>query len=320
MPRRRHRQGDTPSVFEVGYTVKKLLLSNLALFIVPSLIWGSTWYVIKFQLGTVDPIVSVCYRFAIAGLVMLVFCRLSGLNLRFTRKDHLFIALQGCSLFGINYWLVYWAEQSLVSGLVAIVFSCIVFLNIFFSGVLLRMPFRKRVFAGAVCGVGGTALIYRSELSSFTLEGSQLAALGACLVAVVLASLGNILSARNQRQGLPVIQTNALGMTYGAVAMLLFAVLTGREFVFDTGLAYVGSLMYLSVFGSIIAFGTYLKLLGNIGPDRAAYAVLVIPIIALIMSSLFEGFVWTGSALLGIAMILVGNIVALKSKEPPERA
>jgi drug/metabolite transporter (DMT)-like permease len=131
-----------------------------------------------------------------------------------------------------------------------------------------------------------------------------------------MASLGNILSARNQRFRLPVIQSNAYGMGYGALALLLFSLGAGKEFGFDVSVAYIGSLLYLAVLGSIVAFGCYLTLLGRIGADRAAYVTLLIPIVALCISTVFEGYCWTGYALTGLGMVLIGNVMVLKRRLP----
>lgn len=289
-------------------------LKNTILFITPALIWGSTWYAIKFQLGTVDPMLSVAYRFALAGLLLLLFCLLFKYNLRFSLRQHFFIFLQGLSLFGINYWLVYTAENYLTSGLVAVVFSLIIFLNIFFNRILLKGQVKREVVIGAVFGIVGTVLIFKKEFASFSLSDNNFYALFLSIGSVTLASLGNIISAYNQKKNLPVIQTNAFGMTYGALLMMIIALISGVEYTFDLSFSYTSSLIYLTIFGSIIAFTTYLKLLGNIGPDRSAYIILIIPVIAMIISTIFESYVWQRSAIIGIVLLITGNYFALNKK------
>jgi len=215
-------------------------------------------------------------------------------------------------LFGFNYWLVYLAEQTLTSGLVSVFFSLIVFLNIVFNSILLKAPFNLTVFIGGIMGIGGTVLIFKNELSVFNSSDDNFFAIIFCLTSIILASLGNIISAYNQKYlKLPVIQTNALGMIYGGVSMLIIATITGVTFNFDMNLPYISSLVYLALFGSIVAFTFYLKLLGNIGPDRSAYVVLIIPIIAMLISTLFEGYVWQKSAIGGIILLLTGNFIAM---------
>ena len=289
-------------------------LNNYYLFAIPTLIWGSTWYAIKFQLGTVNPMVSVGYRFAIAGLLLIVICKILKLKLRYRLKTHFFIFLQGICLFGINYWLVYIAELSLTSGLVAVVFSLIIFLNALFYSIIMKAYLRKEVLIGGAMGVAGTVIMFFNEFTAFNVSGKGYGPFVICFISVILASLGNIISAYNQKKGLPVIETNALGMTYASIFTLIAAVISGAKLNFDFSPAYVMSLFYLALLGSIVAFGTYLKLLGNIGPDRASYTILLIPVIAMIVSTIFEDYHWQKSAILGIILLIAGNLIVMNKK------
>jgi len=289
--------------------------SNYLLFIVPALIWGSTWYVIKYQLGLVDPLVSVSYRFALAGGVLLGYAKVRQLNLSFERKQHLFIALQGVLLFGANYWMAYLSELYLSSGLVAVAFSTLIFMNIFFSAIFLGDPIKKPIILGAVFGLIGTILIYQSEFRRIDFTSDQVKGLILCIVSVILASLGNIMSSYNQRKfELPVVQTNGYGMLYGSIAMMCIALISGKSIQFDFSFSYMISLSYLSVFGSIIAFTAYLTLIGRVGAGKAAYAIIAIPVIALTISTIFEGYQPDIYAFLGMGLIIFGNILALKNK------
>jgi drug/metabolite transporter (DMT)-like permease len=289
-------------------------LKQILFFIIPCFIWGSTWFAIKFQLGQVDPLVSVAYRFLIAGLLLMAFSALRKLNLRYTLREHLLMILQGIILFGFNYWLVYLAETTLTSGIVAIIFSFSIFTNIFFNYLLLKGKIKKEVMAGAILGIVGTLLIFNQELKNSEQISIGYEALMFCLGSIVLASLGNILSKYNQTRKLPVIQTNAFSMTYGSLVMLLMVPLSGRSFSFEATFPYIASLLYLSLFGSIIAFTLYLKLVGDIGPDRAGYTTLVAPVIALVISSFFENYQWGIVAVFGVLLLFTGNIFALKIK------
>lgn len=289
--------------------------SNYALFIIPALIWGSTWYVITYQLGIVDPLISVSYRFALAGIILLAYSKIKKLPLNYSKKQHFFIALQGLLLFGANYWFVYISELYLSSGLVAVAFSTLIFLNIFFGAIFLGNRVNKSVFTGAIAGLLGTALIYQSEFQRLDFADNQIKGLLFCISSIILASLGNITSAYNQRKHqLPVIQTNAFGMLYGALIMLLIAIISGKSISFDISISYILSLGYLAIFGSIIAFTGYLTLIGRIGADKAAYTIVFVPVIALTISTLFEGYQPDLYAYLGIGLILSGNILALKRK------
>jgi len=290
-------------------------LKNLILFIIPSLIWGSTWLIIKFQLGIVDPMVSVFYRFLLAALLMLGFCSLKGLNLKYSLREHGLMLILGNLLFGINYWLVYVAELTLTSGLVAIVFSTIIFLNIFNGAIFLGLKIRKYVVVSAIMGFSGVGLIFRNELLDFNLSNESLLAFGIALISAFIASLGNIVSSYIQRKKIPVIQSNGFGMLYGSATMFILALIFSKPFNFDFSFPYVASLLYLVVFGSIVAFWSYLTLLGKIGPDKAGYAALVIPVIALVLSTVFEGYRWNIYALTGVILILSGNSLILRKKK-----
>jgi drug/metabolite transporter (DMT)-like permease len=222
-------------------------------------------------------------------------------------------------LFSTNYLLVYLAEQHLSSGMVAMIFSTIVIGNVIFGAIFLKIPVKARVLAGAVVGIAGIAVVFYPELAAFDLSGGSSLGLAFALGSVVSASLGNIVSAYNQRKGLPVIQTNAYGMAYGAAFMLLFVLFNGTALVFDVSPPYVLSLLYLALFGSVSAFGAYLTLLGRIGPDRAAYIMVIFPVIALVLSTMFEGMTWSLPQLFGVLLVLLGNLLVLWKKRlaPP---
>ena len=286
-------------------------MHNGLLYLITVFIWGSTWLAIKFQLGVVSPELSVAYRFGLAAAILLVFSMLRRLPLRYGWRSHAFMALQGLFLFSMNYILVYLAEGYLTSGLVAIIFSMIVILNVIFGALFLRNPVRINVVIGALVGFAGLTLVFFPELSYFDFSSERALGVGLTFLGAISASLGNIISARNQRHNLPVVQTNAFGMAYGAVFMLALALLRGAQLSFEPSAGYVLSLLYLAVFGSVIAFYTYLTLLGRIGPDRAAYVTVLFPIIALLLSTLFEGMTWNLPQLAGVALVLLGNVAVL---------
>lgn len=290
-------------------------MGNTLLYVIPVLIWGSTWLAIKFQLGIVPPELSVAYRFLLAALILFVYSKWRGLNLRFSRSEHLFMALQGLLLFSLNYVMVYFAELYVTSGLVAVLFSALIILNVLFGALLLHNPVSRRVLLGALLGVVGVALIFWPEVAGLQMEGVRLLGITLGTFAAVSASLGNIVSARNQRAQLPVIQANAYGMLYGSLATFAFALLRGVEFAFDPSPGYVGSLLYLAVFGSVIAFGSYLTLLGRIGADQAAYVNVMVPIIALALSVLFEGLQLGVFEFAGVALVLLGNAIVINRRQ-----
>jgi drug/metabolite transporter (DMT)-like permease len=291
-------------------------MKNITLYIVTVIVWGSTFLAIKYQLGCVDPMVSVVYRFGLAAFLLLFFCYVRGLNLKFSLKEHLFMALLGILLFSVNYWLVYVAELYLTSGLVAVVFSSIVFMNIANGSIFLGAAVEKKMIAGAVLGIIGIILIFMPEIKAFDLSDKGVFGLFVVFISVFLASLGNITSARNTKNNIPVIQANAFGMVYGTILMAVIAISMGKEFSFVVSIPYIGSLFYLSVFGSIIAFGSYLTLIGSIGADKASYTIMLVPVVALFLSFFFEGYSWNLSAVLGMFLVVGGNFLALIRRQP----
>ncbi|MEQ8523880.1 EamA family transporter [Gracilimonas sp.] len=295
-------------------------MKNIVLYLIPALIWGSTWFAITFQVGEVDSIVSVSYRFLLAGLILLGYSKIKKLNLSYTLSEHGFIFLQGLFLFGFNYWMVYLAEQTLTSGLVALIFSTMLFMNIFNSRIFLKNVIPWKVYGGAFLGLIGIVMIFYRDLLSFSFSDAASIALLQAVGASYIASLGNIISARNQSAGLPVLQTNAIGMTYGAIAMAVVALVVGYQFSYSLEFSYSLSLLYLAVFGSVFAFGAYLSLIGRIGASRAGYVQLVVPIIALILSTIFEDYTWTSAGVFGVIFIISGNFIVLergKTKQAP---
>lgn len=295
-------------------------MNNALLYVATIAIWGSSWLGIKYQLGLVAPEVSIAYRFGLSAALLLGWCALRRLEMRFPWRAHAFMALQGVLLFSINYIIFYFASFYLTSGLVAVAFSTIIVMNIAFGAVLLGAPIRPRVAWGAMLGLGGLILVFWPDLAAFDTSGPGLIGLGLSLIATVSASLGNVASARNQRAGIPVIQGNAFGMAYGAAFTTLVALLRGVPFGFDPAPLYVGSLLYLALFASVFAFGCYLTLLGRIGADRAAYVSVVFPVVALGLSTIFEDFEWTALAFAGVALIVIGNIVVLTRFGAPRTA
>ncbi|MCK4503193.1 MAG: DMT family transporter [Desulfuromonadales bacterium] len=290
-------------------------MGNIFFYTMTIMIWGSTWLAIKYQLGVVAPAFSIAYRFALAALVLLAWCLLTKRPMRFTRRDHLFIAMQGIMLFSLNYLFFYLAELHITSGLAAVVFSTIVIMNLINGRLFLGIPIELKVLFGGGLGLIGLVLLFWPEMAAVNFSGPVITGLLFSFGATYLASLGNILSAWNQKQKLPVVQTNAYGMSYGALCMFVIAWLSDAPMVIETTPAYLLSLIYLALFGSIIAFGCYLTLIGRIGVGKAAYTTLLFPIVALLLSTIWEDYNWTLAGFFGIGLILSGNCLALLKKK-----
>jgi drug/metabolite transporter (DMT)-like permease len=290
-------------------------MSNIALYAAAVLIWGSTWLVINFQLGTVAPEVSVVYRYGIATVLLMAYALLRRLNLRFGIRGHLRFVLLGLFLFSFNYIATYSAQVYIASALNAVAFSTMVWMNLINSRLFFGTTVEPKVWLGASLGMTGVVLLFWPEISDISFSDKTLIGASFCLSGALLASFGNMVSSRAQAEGVPVLQANAWGMFYGT---LITAVVVWRKdlpFNFEYTFSYVGSLLYLAIFGSILAFGAYLKLVGQIGPARAGYAVVMFPVVALVLSVLFEGLAIDLHIVVGVALVLLGNLVILGFRE-----
>ena len=283
---------------------------NFILYAGASLIWGSTWLAIKLQLTQVPPILSVSYRFCLASLILLAYCHLTGKRLKFTVQDHWSMMLMGFALFGLSYCGSYLATVYMTSGLVAVVFSTIMMWNILNLRIFMGQPVAWRAFWGGVIGISGICFVFWHDLAAFTATRGLIGLLIA-LTGAYLASVGNIISSRNSKNGLPVTQANAFGMGYGGLLTLAIHFTMGGTLIMDWSLGYLGPMLYLTLFGSIAAFGCYMLLISRIGAEYAGYVTLLMPIIALILSTLFEEYQWTQNALVGVALVLTGNLMIL---------
>jgi drug/metabolite transporter (DMT)-like permease len=289
--------------------------SALVLFALSTFIWGTTWLAIKFQLGVVAPEVSVGWRFLLAAALLLGWSLARRLPLAFTARDHGAFALLGLLLFGVNYVLVYLAESHLTSGLVAVLFAFLVFWNLAGARLFFGTPAPRAVLAGAVLGVAGVGLLFWPELASVRGEAGVALGVAYAIGGTLVASAGNLWSQRVFGQGRPVVQGTGFAMGYAAVAVLAWCAARGLPFAFDARWPYVLSLVYLSLFGSVVAFVAYLTLLQRIGAGRAGYTAAVIPLVAMLASTLFEGYHWTAGAAVGMALVLLGTVLVLRAKE-----
>jgi len=271
-------------------------LNTASLYLVTVLIWGSSWLAIRYQIGIVAPEISLVYRFALATVVLVLWCTARGISLRFRLRDHPYLALLGFCLFSMNYLLFYHAAFNLATGLLAVIFSTM-------TVVLLGRKTEKQTILGACLGLAGMALVFWPQIQQT--GTTTFAAVVISVIATYLASIGNILSARNQMHGLPVVSTNAIGMAYGTCFLLIYSLWSGAPFAFDTAGSYIGSLAFLALFASAIAFGCYLTLVGRIGPEKAAYATVLFPI------AWVENFQWQGRAIAGVILVLGGNVIVL---------
>jgi drug/metabolite transporter (DMT)-like permease len=283
------------------------------LYLLVVAIWGSTWLAIKYQLGTVHPAASVTYRFALAALVVFAWAILRKHRMRYGPADHARFAATGMTMFSLNFVLFYFAEETLTTGLVAIIFAMVLPLNIANSWIFRRKRPTLRVCIGALVGIVGLVAVFWPEVTNFDLSTSG-RGIVLSLAGSLCFSLGNVVSGTSHERNIPVVPGTAYSMMYGA-GMLAVATPFVGEFGFDTTPSYLISLTYLVLFGSVIAFAAYLTLLGRIGADRVAYATVLFPVIALLLSTAFENYEWTLRAAFGVVLVLVGNSIALAKPE-----
>jgi drug/metabolite transporter (DMT)-like permease len=282
------------------------------LFLVPSFIWGTTWFAIKFQLGAVAPEVSVAWRFGLASLVLFAWCALRGVPLALPGRAHAGLALLGVLQYALNYVLVYLSEGFLTSGLVALLFSLLVLWNLAGSRLLFGNPLGPPVAVGAALGLLGVTLVLWPELSHLRSGPGQAWGVTLAVLGTIAASAGNLWSQRLYQGGVAVVPSTAWAMLYGSLSVALYCLARGIPFGFDGSAHYLASLGYLALFGSVVAFVSYLTLLRRIGAGRSGYTAVVIPVVAMGTSTAFEGYRWSALGLGGMALVLVGNVLMLR--------
>lgn len=287
-------------------------MSNGVLYTLTVLIWGSTWLAIEYQLGVVEPEVSIVYRYIAASAILYMYCKIRGLSLSFKAKDHVLFVALGLLLFCLNYIFAYRAQEHITSAMAAIVFSTMLWMNIILARAVFGIRATPRVLFGAVLGIVGIVVLFAPQIGVVSLSdgvfyGSLLALAGA-----FSASCGNMVSQAAQKRALPVVEANTWGMFYGAVLTAIVAVASGHEFTFDATFTYISSLVYLALFGSVVAFGAYLTLLGRIGAHKAGYATVMFPVVALALSLAFEGLALDVTIVTGTSLVLLGNLLVLK--------
>jgi drug/metabolite transporter (DMT)-like permease len=289
-------------------------MNNLILFISTLLCWSPTWYLIKFQFGVVDPLISIFYRFFIASIIVFIFLILSKKKMSFNLQQHLSFLLLGVTLFSLNYIFFYLANTYLISGIVTIAFSTILIMNILGERIYFKIKSSKETLFAAGFGIVGILIIFGNELLNFKLEDKTHIGIILSFIATFWASTGNLIHQKNSKDKIPFIQSIAYGMLYGSLFTLIVAKFRGAEIIFDNSISYILSFLYLSIIGSVVAFYLYLKLLENIGSARAGYIGVIMPIIALIISTIFEGLQWTNNLIFGLPVLIFGCVLILNQK------
>lgn len=288
---------------------------NALLYGLVVVIWGTTWIAIFLQQGPVAAPVSIFWRFAVAtATIMIVLLALRRLR-KMALRDHLFCLLQGCCVFCFNFWCFYAAAAHINTGLESVIFSMAVLFNAINSFIFFRQTPPKRFYLAALLGLCGIITLFWDDLRAVGMSSTLLAGILLSALGTYGFSLGNMLSLRHQRRGLETLTTNTWAMLYGTIIVGVIALLRGDDFTPQWTVSYMGALFYLAIFGSVIAFGVYFTLVGRIGASNAAYSTLLFPLVALTLSTMYEGYQWHANAVLGLVLILLGNLVMFAKPE-----
>lgn len=287
---------------------------DFAAIAICTLAWGTTWFAITLQLGVVDPIISITYRFTLAAAILFAWCALRRESLSLNGAQHRAAFGVGMFTFAIDYAFVYWAEERVTSAVVAVVFAAMAFVNL----ITFRIVFQQRASFGAwfAAGLGviGVGLLSWEEVASSEMGGRAWFGIGLTFAGVVGASIGNVFARRGELAGASVAGSTAWAMLYGAALLAVFAALTGRSWSFEPTWSYVLSLLHLAVIGSVVAFLLYYGLARRRGYSSASYISALTPPVAMIISSVFESKTWGLAALAGVGLVLTGQYLLLRAR------
>lgn len=288
----------------------------LIAFVVTTLAWGSTWLVIKGQLGAVPPAWSVTWRFALAAVGMFALAAATGQKLRLKGPVLRYAALTGMFQFFLNFQFVYQSERYVTSGLVAVLFALMLVPNALLGRIFFKSPLSVRFLAGSALALGGIALLLLHEYRSAP-AGAQAVLIGAGFagLSILCASIGNVLQAAPALRAVPGFVLLAWAMLFGTLGNALYALVTSGPPQIEWSAAYLGGVAYLGLVGSVLTFPLYLFLLREWGPGRAGYNAVAIPVVAMAMSTLFEGYRWTGLAAAGAVLAMLGMLIALSGRK-----
>ena len=278
-----------------------------------AVIWGTTWYAITWQLGTVDPAASLTSRFGLAAIILMVGCAVTGRSLRLNRARHLAAVGQGAFVFAISYSFTYAAEENVTSAIVAVVFATLAFLNLVLFRIVVGQKAARAAWIGAALGILGVAVLSGGEAMAEGLDRGALTGIGLALLAVASSAVGNYFSWRGQQEGSAILPQTGWAMAYGTGMLALYGVMTGARFTIDPSPGYLISLLYLAVFGSVVAFVTYFAVARARGYALASYISALTPPIAMLVSTLFEGARFGWPALVGLALVLGGQVLLIRA-------
>lgn len=290
---------------------QSLAASDLGLYALVVLAWSTSWIAMRYQVGIVAPEISVFWRFAIAAVAMFSLALIRKEPLRYGFADHLRFAAMGIFLFSSNFILFYHGAQYIPSGLLSVVFSLASIINLLLAAVLFRQSITPRVALGAMMGTIGIGLLFAPQILGVTFDHASAVGLAFCVCGTLCFCMGNLFSGDSQKRGVSVISASAWGMSYGTIWAGLVSAVLGRAFIVEWTFTYWFALIYLALIASVVAFYSYLTLLGRIGAGRVGYATVVFPVFALMISTVVENYQWTFTAAAGAVLALAGNVLVM---------
>lgn len=288
-------------------------LLAIAGVVICALIWGTTWYAITWQLGGVDSIVSVVWRFGLASLVLFAGCLATSRSVRLNRAQHLAAIGQGAFVFAVSYAFVYQSEERVASAIVAVIFASLAFLNLVLFRLVAGQKAARASWMGAGLGIVGVAVLSGSAIRDANMGAYALIGVGMAVTGVTASAIGNYFAWKGQTAGAPVIPQTAWAMGYGAAMLAVFCLVRGVPWSIDLSPGYLLSLLYLSVFGSVIAFVIYFTLARSQGYALASYISALTPPIAMLVSVLFEHAHFGWPAFAGLALVLSGQALMIRA-------
>ena len=298
-----------------------LLRPGIAIpFLIVALVWGSTWLVIKDQLAAAPPSWSVAYRFAIATLGMFALALATRRGLRMPLSLQALAAAIGCAQFFVNFNFVYRAEIHLTSGIVAVLFGLLMVPNALLARIFLGQRLTPRFLIGSAFGLAGIALLLVHEARAAPPGGQVALGVLFSVIGLLSASCANVLQASEAARRPPVTVLLAWAMLWATLANIAFAWIVAGPPVFPDSARYWSGVAYLGLIGSVLTFPLYFGLIRDLGPGRAAYNGVVVPVVAMALSTLFEDYRWSALALGGGVLALAGMVLALRGRHVPPSA
>jgi drug/metabolite transporter (DMT)-like permease len=309
-------RSDDAGVTALAHPLGKTQQARVAIpFLIVTLIWSSTWIVIRDQLGVVPPVWSVSYRFAAAGIGMVVLALIRGDSFRIGKAGQGIALVFGLFQVVLNFNLVYRAEAYVTSGLVAVTFALLIVPNALLGRIVLAQGVTPRFLAGSAVALVGVGLLFAHEVAVAPAGGHAVAiGLGLTLLGVLSASVSNVLQGSAVARTLPMPTVLAWGMLWGTAMNSLLGLATVGLPVGDARVIYWVEVLYLGLVASALAFTLYFGMIRAIGPARAGYVNVLTPILAMAISTMFEGYRWSLLAGAGAVLAFAGLLIALQAR------